>query len=135
MTGNVQMTDSGSQSFSWLYGVILGWALGLFTLPIAKDSDSKGKCLNRLYELKRLLEKLSKNMRSPTRSEARYYEYLMETKLLLENLDIQSSELIFKPYDLNKLLSQSFVIFQQFDPEHENPAYHTTQTAVRVMMI
>ncbi len=129
------MTESDPQSFSWLYGVILGWVLGLFTLPISKDTEAREKCLNKLYDLKRLLEKLSKNMHSPTRSEQRYYEYLTEAKLLIENLDVTSMGLIFSSRELKNLISQSLPIFRNLDPDHQNPAFHVPQTAVRIMMV
>jgi len=68
--------------------IVVGWILGLFTLPIAKDIEVKEKCLNSLYEIKRLLEKLSRHMRSPTRSENGYYALLMEIKPVIERLDV-----------------------------------------------
>ncbi len=135
MAGSAQMTESSEQSFSWLYGVILGWVLGLFTLPLAKDAEAKEKCLNKLYDLKRSLEKLSKNMRSPTRSEQRYYEYLMEAKLLIESLDVNRMGMAFSSYDLKDLITQSSLVFRKLDPDHQNPAFHVPQTAVRLIMI
>lgn len=115
--------------------VVLGWALGLFTLPIVKDGDAKEKCLNKLNELKRVLENLAKNIKSPARSEQRYYEYLMQAKILIEDLNIDRMALLFSPYELKDLISQSLTIFNTLDPGHQNPAFHVTQTAVRIAMI
>jgi hypothetical protein len=123
---------------SWLKDVtlvLLGWTLGLFTLPLATDANSKEKTLYTLYEFKRILERLSNHMRSPARSENRYYELLMEIKPLLERLDVERMGLIFPSYMLNDLITQSLTIFRQFDPYHENCAFHTTQTSVNLMMI
>jgi len=123
---------------SWLKDVtlvVLGWALGLFTLPIIKDGDAKENCLNKLNELKRVLENLSKNMNSPARSEQRYHEYLMQAKVLIEDLNIDHMALLFSSHDLKGLISQSLTIFSKLDPDHQNPAFHVTQTAVGIAMI
>lgn len=115
--------------------VILGWTLGLFTLPLTTDASSKEKTLNSLYELKRMLERLSTHMRSSARSENRYYELLVEIKPLIERLDVERMGLMFPSYILNDLITQSLQLFRQFDPYHENCAFHTTQTSVNLMMI
>jgi hypothetical protein len=122
---------------AWQKDVIMiavGWTLGLFTLPISKDMEVKEKCLNSLYELKRLLEKLSKQMRSPSRTEQGYTALLMEIKPVIEKLDVEKSGLLFPSYLLDDLIVKSLVLFRKFDPEHENCAYHPTQTSVMLVM-
>jgi hypothetical protein len=122
---------------AWQKDVILitvGWILGLFTLPISKDMEVKERCLNSLYELKRLLEKLSKQMRSPSRTEQGYTALLMEIKPVIEKLDVEKSELLFSSHLLDDLIAKSLVFFRKFDPEHENCVYHPTQTSVMVVM-
>ncbi len=114
--------------------IVVGWTLGLFTLPISKDMEVKEKCLNSLYELKRLLEKLSKQMRSPSRTEQRYTALLMEINPVIERLDVEKSGLLLSSYLLNDLIAKSLILFRKFDPEHENPAYHPTQTSVMLIM-
>lgn len=114
--------------------IAVGWTLGLFTLPISKNMEVKEKCLNSLYELKRLLEKLSKQMRSPSRTEQGYTVLLMEIKPVIEKLDVEKSGLLFPSYLLDDLIAKSLVLFRKFDPEHENCAYHPTQTSVMLVM-
>ena len=122
---------------AWQKDVIMiavGWTLGLFTLPISKDMEVKEKCLNSLYELKRLLEKFSKQMRSPSRTEQGYTAFLMEIKPVIEKLDVEKSGLLFSSHLLDDLIAKSLVLFRKFDPEHENCAYHPTQTSVMFVM-
>jgi len=122
---------------AWQKDVILiavGWVLGLFTLPISKDMEVKERCLHSLYELKRLLEKLSKQMRSPSRTEQGYTALLMEIKPVIEKLDVEKSGLLFPSHLLDDLITKSLILFRKFDPEHENCAYHPTQTSVMLVM-
>ena len=100
-----------------------------FYLTISKDMEVKEKCLNSLYELKRLLEKLSKQMRSSSRTEQRYTALLMEINPVIERLDIEKSGLLLSSHLLNDLIAKSLILFRKFDPEHENPAYHPPQTS------
>jgi hypothetical protein len=113
--------------------VCIGWLLGLFTLPIAKDVETREKCLNSLYELKRLLEGLSKYTGYQSRNENGFYERLMQIKAVLERLDVEKTGLAFPCYMLNDLLAESFSIFKNLDPEHENLAFHIPQTVVALI--
>ena len=113
--------------------VVTGWVLGLFTLPITKDSEVKEKCLTSLTEIKRLLEELSKSMCSPTRSEERYYELLIKIKPVMERLNIEKTGLLFPSYSLNDLLQHALNIYKKLNPEHEHPALYITFSAVRLM--
>ena len=115
--------------------VLLGWVLGIGTLPIAKDSDAKEKCLYRLYEIKRLCEDLSEHMHSPARSVNGYNKLLAEIRPNIEKLNIEKTGLVFPCYMLNDLIVESLVIFRAFDPHHENLAFDSTSTAVNLMML
>lgn len=111
----------------------IGWLLGLFTLPIAKDLESKEKCLQSLYELKRLLWELSKYTNFPSRSDNGYYEKLIKIKSIIEKIDVEKTALAFPCYQLNDLIEKSLDIFKQLDPEHENSAFHISQSVVALI--
>ena len=135
MTGNAQMTpDTKSSLIKDVSLILLGWVLGLFTLPFARDSEAKEKCLNKLNDLKRVLESLAKHMKN-SRSEQQYYGHLIQAKTLFEDLNVNRTGLLFCPRDLTAMLAESLSIMRQLDPSHQNFAYHPNQTAVRIAML
>ena len=113
--------------------IFFGWILGLFALPFSKDMEVKEKCLNSLNELEKLFETLSKQMLSPSRTEQRHTALLMEIKPVIKRLNVEKSGLLLSSCLLNDLIAQSLLLFRKFDPEHENCAYHPTQTSVMLI--
>lgn len=135
MAGNAQMAlNTESDLIKDVSLVLFGWVLGLFTLPLSKDGEAREKCLNKLNELKRVLEDLAKHMRNRI-SEQQYYDHLKQAKSLFEDLNICQTGLLFRPRNLTPLLTESLAIMRKMDPSNENPAFHITQTAVRVTML
>jgi hypothetical protein len=107
----------------WVKDVIMvcvGWILGLFTLPLAKDAEAREKCLHSLYELKRLLRGLSKYSGFPSKTDNGYYERLSNIRFVIEKLDVERTGLAFPCYKLNNLIANSLDIFNKLDPDHDN---------------
>lgn len=113
--------------------VCIGWLLGLFTLPIARDAETREKCLRSLYELKRLLSGLSRYTDFPSRSDSGYYEMLIKIRSVVEQIDVEKTGLAFSCYQLNDLINRSLSVFKQLDPEHENPAFHISQSVATLI--
>jgi hypothetical protein len=114
--------------------VVLGWILGLFTLPLSRDFEVKDECLIILNNMRAGLEKLSNHMHR-SRSENHYCEILNEIKPVIESLNVKKSGLMFPSYLLNDLVSDSLAIIRNFDPESENRLYSPTNTATRLIMV
>ncbi|WP_148258913.1 hypothetical protein [Simkania negevensis] len=135
MAGNAQTTmNMESDLVKDVSLVLLGWVLGLFTLPLSKDGEAREKCLNKLNELKRALEDLPKHMKNRT-SEQQCYDHLKQAKTLFEDLNICQTGLLFRPPNLTHLLTESLALMRKMDPSNENRAFHITQTAVQITML
>jgi hypothetical protein len=111
--------------------VVLGWILGLFTLPLSTDAVAKAKCLNKLNELRRVLERLAKR----NFPEQVYYDLIMEAKNLFEDINIDLVGLLFCPPNLKQLLADSLTLVRKMDSRHENYEHRVPQTTVRVLML
>ena len=115
--------------------VLLGWSLSTLSDLKNRDAVSKEKCLQSLCDLKKQLEKSLKLARSPFKTEGGYDECLREMEISVRRLNIERIGLAIPLYSLNQRLFESLIVFEEYDPQHDNVAYHPTHTLVRFQFI
>lgn len=114
----------------WL--VLMVWVLGRISDMKNRDLVTQEKCLQSCSGLEKQLLKSLKLVSSPSRTEANYHENLIEMKSTIKRLSIERLGLMVPIYSLNICLSESNLIFKEYDPDHSNVAYHSAQTMVRL---
>jgi hypothetical protein len=114
--------------------VFLGWALAQVSDVKNRDMVARERCLQSLSELEGLFTRARNLASGGGATLPKYHELLGEIEKVIKRLRIERLGLIIFSYQLNHCLSESMDILDQYDPQHENLAYHPTQTLVRVQM-
>jgi hypothetical protein len=114
--------------------IFLGWALSQVSDLKNRDMVAKEKCLQSLSELEGLFTRRRNLASGGGGSLPKYHELLGEIEKVTKRLRIERLGLMISSYQLNHCLLQSMDILDQYDPQHENLAYHPAQTLVRVKM-
>ena len=114
----------------WL--IFLGWLLANLSELKNRDAVAKERCLQSLYDLEELLTKSRSVASNGNGSEPKYHDCLLEIKKLVRRINIEKIGLLIPSYSLERCLEESLVAFREYNPQHDNTAYHPTHTLVRV---
>lgn len=114
--------------------VFFGWALGQVSDVKNRDMVARERCLQSLSELEGFFTRARNLASGGGATLPKYHELLGEIEKVTKRLRIERLGLMISSYQLNHCLSESMDILDRYDPQHENLAYHPTQTLVRVQI-